>query len=102
MTTTDQYQFLSEEERDEHIVAFAHAQEQDLFLHRINAERFRAMLAAGGHGEQFEAHLRKMLSDTESRIAEVSSTIEATKRQLPPAPRAGRALGRIRAQRPPA
>lgn len=96
--TTDQYQFFGEDERDEQIVAFMHAQEQDLFLHRLNAGRFRAMLAEQGHTQQFEARLRKLLSDTESRIAEVESTIKATEPQLPPPARGRAALGRIRAQ----
>jgi len=91
------YQFLSQEEQDEIIVEYLKAQERDHFCHRINLERFDAMLQSLPEGE-FKNHIVNLREETAKRLIEVNSIIGATKRQLPPQERLDAAKARLAAK----
>lgn len=88
------YKCLSQEEQDEILVTFLKAQEMDLYCHQINLERYDAMLKALPDGE-FRSRIQQLRDETESRIAEVTSILEATVAQLPPPDRLQAAVARV-------
>lgn len=72
------YILLQENEQHEHVAAFLHAQETDLYIHRLNLTRFNKMLAGNLPEGGFKQHLAKMVQDTTSRIAEVEAILAAS------------------------
>jgi len=76
------YLILSEDQKDDIIVAFLSGQEQDKFCLELNLERFNLMLKKLSDGPW-----RKQIQDSHdqslSRLSEINSIIEATLQQLP-------------------
>ena len=89
-----EYQTLTDTEKDDHVVNFMKAQETDLYLHNINKQRYETMLQNLPEGK-WKERVQTLLDETNERIQEVSSTIEATKPQMPDQTRVDSALARI-------
>jgi ferritin-like metal-binding protein YciE len=89
-----EYQLLTQEEQDEIIAAFLKAQERDLFTHRLNLQRFEAMLPSLPAGE-FKQRIQQLRNETIDRIAEVEAIIEKTLPQAPPIERMKAAIARV-------
>jgi hypothetical protein len=89
-----QYQLLTQEEQDEIIAAYLKAQERDLFTHRLNLERFEAMLPSLPPGE-FKQRIQQLRNETIDRIAEVEAIIEKTLPQAPTRERMLAAIARV-------
>ena len=91
-----EYEVLSENEKDDIIVAFVLAQERDKYCHELNLQRYIAMLEKLEPGE-WRARIEKLKNETEQRLAEVNSILEATKNQIPPPGRIEAARQRLKA-----
>jgi hypothetical protein len=89
-----QYQLLTQEEQDEIIATFLKAQERDLFTHRLNLQRFEAMLPSLPAGE-FKQRIQQLRNETIDRIGEVEAIIEKTLPQAPPVERMQAAIARV-------
>jgi 3-methyladenine DNA glycosylase/8-oxoguanine DNA glycosylase len=89
-----QYQLLTQEEQDEIIAAYLKAQERDLFTHKLNLQRFDAMLPSLPAGE-FKQRIQQLRNETVERIAEVEAIIEKTLPQAPPVERMQAAIARV-------
>jgi ferritin-like metal-binding protein YciE len=89
-----EYQLLTQDEQDEIIAAFLKAQERDLFTHRLNLQRFEAMLPSLPAGE-FKQRIQQLRNETIDRIAEVEAIIEKTLPQAPPVERMRAAIARV-------
>jgi Flp pilus assembly CpaF family ATPase len=94
----DQYVLLTEDERDDVVVEFYAAQERDLFCHRLNRNRYAAMLATLKESD-FRDRVVKLAAETDARIKEVEAIIAATLSQLPSGERLQAAADRIVAKR---
>ena len=92
------FKVLTEEEQDEIIVEFLEAQERDLFSHTINLDRFERMLRKLPNGPWRE-RIEELKRQTQERLMEVASIIEATLPQLPPPERIRAAKQRLLARR---
>lgn len=88
-----QYQLLTQDEQDEIVATFLKAQERDLFTHKLNLERFEAMLASLPAGE-FKDQIQRLRNETIARIGEVEAIIEKTLPQAPPVARMQAAIAR--------
>lgn len=77
-----EYKCLTQEERDEIVVAFLQAQERDKFCHELNLERYDDMLTVLPGGKWRE-RVTRLRAETEGRLAEVDSIITGTEKQLP-------------------
>jgi hypothetical protein len=88
-----QYQLLTQDEQDEIIATFLKAQERDLFTHRLNLQRFEAMLPSLPAGE-FKDQIQRLRNETIARIVEVEAIIEKTLPQAPPVARMQAAIAR--------
>jgi hypothetical protein len=89
-----QYQLLTQDERDEIIATYLKAQERDLFTHRLNLQRFEAMLPTLPPGE-FKDRIQQLRNETIARIGEVEAIIEKTLPQAPPVERMRAAVERV-------
>jgi ferritin-like metal-binding protein YciE len=76
------YKTLSIEEQHDLIVRTYYGNEADLFSHMTNKERFESILATATDPE-WRARIQNLLDDTNKRIMEVQSILEATDPQLP-------------------
>jgi hypothetical protein len=94
----DQYVLLTEDERDDVVVEFHAAQERDLFCHRLNHERYAAMLATLKEGD-FRDRIVTLAAETDARIKEVEAIIAATLDQLPSGERRQAAADRLAAKK---
>lgn len=92
------FKVLSQEDQDEILVEFLEAQERDLFCHQINLERYQEMLETLEPGP-WRDRILQLKQETESRLEEVESIIEATLRQLPPPERLEAAKQRVKEKR---
>lgn len=88
-----QYQLLTQDEQDEIVATFLKAQERDLFTHKLNLQRFEAMLPSLPAGE-FKDQIRRLRNETIARIGEVEAIIEKTLPQAPPVARMQAAIAR--------
>ncbi len=91
------YEILSQEEQDEIIVSYLHAQERDEFCHQLNMARFDAMLPSLPAGK-FKERIAQLRNDTQERLVEVTGIKTATLAQLPPKERVDAAKARIAAK----
>jgi 3-methyladenine DNA glycosylase/8-oxoguanine DNA glycosylase len=89
-----QYRLLTQEEQDEIIAAYLKAQERDLFTHKLNLQRFEAMLPSLPAGE-FKDQIQRLRNETIARIGEVEAIIEKTLPQAPPVERMQAAIARV-------
>ena len=89
-----QYRLLTQEEQDEIVATFLKAQERDLFTHRLNLQRFEAMLPTLPPGE-FKDQIQRLRNETIARIGEVEAIIEKTLPQAPPVERMQAAIARV-------
>jgi hypothetical protein len=89
-----QYRLLTQEEQDEIVATFLKAQERDLFTHRLNLQRFEAMLPSLPAGE-FKQRIQQLRNETIERIGEVEAIIEKTLPQAPPVERMQAAIARV-------
>ena len=89
-----EFRFLNQEERDEIIVEFFKAQERDAFCHMINLQRFDDMLRKLPPGKWRDT-IQTLRDQTQERLNEILSIIEATIPQLPPQERIQAALERL-------
>jgi hypothetical protein len=80
------YQVLTQDEQDEIVVQFLHAQERDHFCHTINQQRYAEMLKTLTKGDPFAARIQGLHDETVSRLTEVSAIIDQTVPQLPADP----------------
>jgi len=78
----DTYITLSQEEQDKITIDFYRGQERDAFCHRLNLQRYTAMLNSGISGD-WRQRVLALKTETEKRLAEVVSIMDATKPQLP-------------------
>ena len=88
---------LSEDEKDDIIVAFMLSQERDKYCHELNKARYEAMLKTLEDGD-WKNRVAKLREETLKRLEEVNSIIEATKPQLPPPRRISAARQRLLAK----
>ena len=88
-----EYRLLTQEEQDEIIAMYLKSQERDLFTHRLNLQRFEAMLPSLPAGE-FKQRIQQLRNETIDRIAEVEAIIEKTLPQAPPVERMRAAIAR--------
>ncbi|GAJ07223.1 unnamed protein product [marine sediment metagenome] len=72
------------------------SQERDKYCHKLNLERYAAMLPTLEDGT-WKTRVTKLHADTASRLAEVDSIIAATLPQMPSAERIAAALTRLQA-----
>lgn len=98
MTQPNDYQLLTETERDDMLAQTLLAQEIDLFMHRINKERYDAILAGPLPPGTFRTRVEALRAETIERTVEVEAIIAALKPQLPPKPRLDAAAQRLRAR----
>ena len=98
MTQPNDYQLLTQDERDDMHAQTLLAQETDLFMHRINRERYDAILAGPLPPGPFRSRVEKLRGETIERTAEVEAVIEALKPQLPPKARLDASAARLRAR----
>ena len=89
-----EYRLLTQEEQDEIIAVYLKAQERDLFTHKLNLQRFEAMLPSLPNGE-FKQRIQQLRNETIERIAEVEAIIEKTLPQAPPVERMQAAIARV-------
>lgn len=89
------YQVFSQDEQDDIIVSFMRAQERDKFCHELNIERYTKILQAAPSGE-WHNRVSKLKAETEQRLAETNSIIEATSGQMPPPERVAQAKLRLK------
>jgi hypothetical protein len=90
------YQVLTDEEKHDMLVNTLYAQERDHWMHTVNKERYEAILADPDVKPNLRAQVQKLLTDTESRIHEVTHIIEKLRPQLPAAEHIQAAVVRIR------
>mgnify|MGYP001034677711 CR=1 FL=1 len=89
-----QYQLLTQDEQDEIVAVFLKAQERDLFTHRLNLQRFEAMLPDLPAGE-FKERIQRLRTETIERIREVEEILAKTLPQAPPKERLEAAIQRV-------
>jgi hypothetical protein len=101
--TADRYTYvlLRQDEIDEMIAQTLLANERDLAMHRLNRERYEAMLPMLAEGA-WKERIAKLLAETEDRIGEVLSILDATRSQAPDAARLSAALQRLEGAKTPA
>jgi len=90
------YLILTQDEKDDTIVAFMLSQERDKHCHEINLERYTSMiktLKVGG----LKTKYTKPQSETASRLEEVNIIISATLSQMPKQARIDAAVARLTA-----
>ncbi|KKN16221.1 hypothetical protein LCGC14_0978140 [marine sediment metagenome] len=80
------YQIMTVDEQDDIKVSFLLSQERDAYCHGLNLERYDAMLGTLEDGK-WKTRVAKLRDETVERLGEVTSTIEATLPQMPPAQR---------------
>lgn len=73
---------LTDDEQIDVIIQTYKASEMDLFVHQTNKARFAAMLLALSPGV-WRTKIETLLTDTNSRLVEVQSVLDATTSQLP-------------------
>lgn len=74
-----EYKFLKDSEKDVILKDFLLAQERDHHCHTVNAKRFRKILSDPELPEgEFKEKIKRMLSETESRLIEVELIIKHT------------------------
>lgn len=78
----EEYKVLSQDDRDDMIVHFYHSQESDLFLHRINLERYDKMLK-GSLEDKFRERITELVRQEKAALANVVAIMKATEGQLP-------------------
>jgi hypothetical protein len=88
------YSILSQDEQDDIVVDFMHAQERDKFCHELNLDRYDTILKAAEDGP-WKKRVEDLRKETISRLAEVNSIIGATRKQLPPDARINAAKSRL-------
>ena len=88
------YKVITQDEMDDVIVRTFKANEMDLFAHTSNKQRFESMLQTLNDGE-WKARVQMLLDETNSRIEEVQSILDATAAQLPDEIRIQASLARI-------
>lgn len=91
------YKTLTLDEQNDMVVSTYYANESDLFSHTANKERFERILQ-GTISDPFRARIEKLLSDTNSRIAEVQAILDATIPQLPSDTEISASLTRIKSR----
>lgn len=91
------YKTLSLNEQHDMVVSTYYANEQDLFSHNTNKERFERILQ-GTISDAFRTRIGKLLSDTNNRIAEVQAILDATIPQLPSDAEISASLTRIKSR----
>lgn len=91
------YKILSEEEQDDMIVLTLAAQERDHFSHSTNLERFNSMLSTMTPN-QWKDRIAQLKADTEQRLGEVTSIIEALTPQLPAKVKLDASVARLKAK----
>lgn len=87
---------LTQDEMDDALVNTHKANEMDLYIHGVNKERYETMLQTLPDGK-FKDRITGLLAETNDRILEVSSILDATTPQLPPAERVTASLDRAKA-----
>lgn len=92
-----EYQFMTQDEQDETLVAFMTAQERDHYSHTINLARFNKILETAKEGP-WKDRVAQLKADTEKRLEEVSGIIDATTPTLPPQSRLNAAKTRLKAK----
>jgi hypothetical protein len=89
------YRFLTRDEQDDMIVATMRAQELDLFTHRVNLERYRAIAASRLRDTQLRRNVEQEIPVLVARIEDVEAIIAAVEAQMPPPARAAAAFERL-------
>ena len=90
------YDLISQEDQDDMIVQTMKSQQMDHFVHTLNAARYRSIIASAADGP-WKQRITGLLEETESRIGEVESIVDALLPQMPPEERKVAAVARIQA-----
>ena len=90
------YDLISQEEQDDMLVQTLKSQQMDHFVHTLNAARYRSIIASAADGA-WKGRITGLLEETESRIGEVESIVDALLPQMPPEGRKAAARARIKA-----
>lgn len=77
-----QFKTLTQEEMDDMLVSTLKAQEVDLYIHTVNKQRYEEMLKTMEEGE-FKSRVQHLLQETDTRITEVNTILNALEKQLP-------------------
>lgn len=94
-----EYKLLSDDDKHEHIGAFAKAQEADHYLHCVNRDRYKKILKSSAIGDRFRQRINKLLAETEERIEECEAIISATYQDFPDAEPLKAGLARLEARK---
>lgn len=92
------YELLTQDEMDDMLAETLLAQERDLFMHRINRERFQAIIDDPETPAKFRERVTHLRDETDERLAEVGGIVRALKPQLPEKARLDAARTRIEAR----
>ena len=85
------------DEQDDMLASTLLTQERAIYTHRVNLERYEAILASGITGES-RANMAALMLQTLDRIDDVTRIIEALTSQLPSQVRLDLAIARIKAR----
>jgi hypothetical protein len=91
------YKLLTDDEKDEIMAAFIHAQERDLYCHTLGLERYNEILKNVAEGP-WKKRIQALQREVILRLAEVESIITATTPQLPSSERLAAAKDRLAAK----
>jgi hypothetical protein len=73
----DKYKILTVDEQHAIIIEYLHAQERDLFIHKLNRDRYDILLKTLDDGV-FKDRIVHLRTETESRINEVENIVSVT------------------------
>lgn len=94
------YQVLTQDEQDDILTEFLHVQEQDLFCHNLNRERYENILADKDlEAGAFKNRITDLYNTTLDRINEVTTIINSSLKQLPPADRLAASISRLQTKK---
>jgi len=92
------YDLMSQDEKDDVIVGFMRAQEQDLYCLRVNLDRYTIMLTADFKDAEWRRQIAELLAQTTTRMIQVESIVQATTQQMPSKERVDASMQRLRAR----
>lgn len=88
------YQFLTDDQQDERMVATFHAQEASHHSHAMNVERYTDMLTTLKDGP-FKERIAALLITEQEALDQHEALLAATEKQLPESARAETAMNRL-------
>jgi len=80
------YLVLTDQEKNDIVVAFLLAQERDHFCHSINLDRYNNILKTISTDDPFYSRVQQLQKETVERLNEVTAILTTTATQLPADP----------------